>query len=187
MSNPEQQALLFAMNTIVNVRSYQSTPIPDQVKEEVLFAFSMGPSLANTQPWELLVLHGQEDCEKVVASTLDPFLSPDSHGAKVWVKSAPLVVLIMIEKRRALVRLGGTGGQFAIQDTYCAIQNARLVAALHGLSTSVVREFDARHLQKSFNLPWYLEPIAILTLGYSEEEKEIPPRLSVSEICSDRM
>lgn len=184
MSNPEQQSLLSAMNTIVNVRAYLSTPIPEQVKDEVLYAFTLGPSLANTQPWELILVDVQKEREAMIAATLDPFLSPNSYGGQGWLKSAPLLVLVMLEKRRALVRLGDKGEIFAIQDTYCAIQNARLTAAVHGLSTSVVREFDANALQKNLNLPWYLEPIAILTVGYSDEEKEIPPRLSVSEICS---
>jgi 5,6-dimethylbenzimidazole synthase len=58
-----------------------------------------------------------------------------------------------------------------------------LIAAYYGLSTSCVREFDHQTLHKNLNLPWYLEPVAILTAGYSEEEKEIPPRLSLSDIC----
>lgn len=42
------------MAGIVNVRRYSSQPIPDDVEQEILYAFSLGPSLANTMPWELL-------------------------------------------------------------------------------------------------------------------------------------
>lgn len=182
MSISKQAEMLHIMNMIINVRSYQSTSIPEQVIEEVFYAFTLGPSLANTQPWELLLVEEVKEREKVIAATLDPFLSPNSYGGQSWLISAPLVAVVMIEKRRALVRLGERGEIFAIQDTYGAIQNARLTAAAHGLSTSVIREFDALLLQKNLNLPWYVEPIAIMTVGYSEEEKEIPPRLSVAEI-----
>jgi 5,6-dimethylbenzimidazole synthase len=183
MPNGEQNALLVVMNTIVNVRNYQSTPISPEIREELLFAFSLGPSLANTQPWELLILEDLEDRDKVVASTLDPFLTPDSYGGQGWIRTVPLVVIFLVEKRRAMVRLGESGEIFAIQDMFSAIQNARLIAAYYGLSTSCVREFDHQTLHKNLNLPWYLEPVAILTAGYSEEEKEIPPRLSLSDIC----
>ncbi|MFE1625149.1 nitroreductase family protein [Brevibacillus reuszeri] len=184
MSHTERAEWPEIMNTIINVRSYQETPVPELALEDVLYAFSLGPSLANTQPWELLMVKGLDEREKLTASTLDPFLSPGSLGAQAWIKSAPVIIVVLIEKRRALVRLGEKGEIFAIQDTFCAIQNARLTAALHGLSTSVIREFDSHILQKNLKLPWYIKPVAILTIGYSEEEKEIPPRLTVAEIIS---
>lgn len=170
------------MNMIINVRSYLEAPVPEQALNEVFHAFTLGPSLANTQPWELLLVTTSEEREKLIAATLDPFLSPDSYGGQAWLKCAPVIVVVMLEKRRALVRLGERGEIFAIQDTFSAIQNARLSAAVHGLSTSVIREFDPQILHKNLELPWYIEPIAILTIGYSEEEKEIPPRLTVAEI-----
>ncbi|WP_312113030.1 nitroreductase family protein [Brevibacillus reuszeri] len=184
MIHNERAEWLEIMNTIINVRSYQELSVPEQALEDVLYAFSLGPSLANTQPWELLMVKRSDEREQLIASTLDPFLSPGSLGAQAWIKSAPVIVVVMIEKRRALVRLGERGEIFAIQDTFCAIQNARLTAAVHGLSTSVIREFDPHILQKNLELPWYIEPVAILTIGYSEEEKEIPPRLTVAEIIS---
>lgn len=184
MIDTDRAAWLHVMNTIINVRSYLETPVSEQIVEEVLHAFTLGPSLANTQPWELLLVTESVKREKLIASTLDPFLSPHSFGGQAWMKSAPVIVVMMIEKRRALVRLGERGEIFAIQDTFSAIQNARLAAAVHGLSTSVIREFDGQILQKNLDLPWYIEPVAILTIGYSEEEKEIPPRLTVAEIFS---
>ncbi|MGG1663658.1 nitroreductase family protein [Brevibacillus sp. NRS-1366] len=184
MIHTERAEWLHIMNTIINVRSYLETPVPEQALEDVLYAFTLGPSLANTQPWELLLVSEPEEREKLIAATLDPFLSPESLGGQAWMKSAPVIVVVVIEKRRALVRLGERGEIFAIQDTFCAIQNARLTAAVNGLSTSVIREFDRHILQENLSLPWYIEPIAILTIGYSEEEKEIPPRLTVAEIIT---
>lgn len=67
-------------------------------------------------------------------------------------------------------------------DPQCAIQNFRLTAALHSLSTSCVREFDTEKLSRNLEYPWYLEPVALLTAGYSEEEKEILPRLPVVDL-----
>lgn len=182
MSFSKQGEMFPIMNMIINVRGYQSTPIPEALIEEVFYAFTLGPSLANTQPWELMLVKGIKEREKVIAATLDPFLSPHSYGGQAWLMSAPVIAVVMIEKRRAMVRLGERGEIFAIQDTFAAIQNARLTAAAHGLSTSVIREFDAHLLQMNLNLPWYVEPIAIFTVGYSDEEKEIPLRLSVTEI-----
>ncbi|GGK35062.1 nitroreductase [Caldalkalibacillus thermarum] len=174
--------LLEAMNGIVNTRRYLDRPIPERIEEELFYAFSLGPSMANTQPWELIVTAGQEQRKKVVDATLDPFLTEGSYGGQPWIAEAPLLFVVCIEKRRALARLGEAGMTFAMQDAFGAIQNFRLLAAMHGLCTASVREFDAGRLRDSLELPWYMEPVAIITAGYSEEEKEIPPRLPISEI-----
>jgi len=182
MSVAQNKCHLEMMGEIVNVRSYLDQPLPPTLEEELFCAFSLGPSLANTQPWELLVMEGVDQKRKLVDSTLDPFLAKGSYGAQRWVATAPTVVIVLIEKRRALARLGEKGILFAIQDTFSAIQNFRITAAAHNVSTSCVREFDPVRIQSLFGLPWYIEPVAILTAGYSEEEKEIPPRLPISEM-----
>jgi 5,6-dimethylbenzimidazole synthase len=181
LSGTESKSLLEAMTSIVNIRSYMDRPIPERVEEELFYAFSLGPSLANTQPWELIVIEDQEQRRKVANATLDPFLSKNSYGGQSWITKVPLLFIVTIEKRRALSRLGEAGMGFAIQDTYSAIQNFRLVCAIHSLSTSCVREFDGQSLQSHLELPWYLESVAIIAAGYSEEEKEIPPRLAVPD------
>jgi len=177
----ELELLLEAMNTVINVRSYTNQPIPDDVMEKLFSAFSLGPSLANTQPWELIVVEDPENRKRVADATLDPFLTPDTYGAQTWVMDSPLLVVVTLEMRRAMARLGDNGILLAVEDTFCAIQNFRVVAALSDLSTSCVREFDESRLRSNLGLPWYVKPIAILVAGYSNEMKEFPPRLSVSD------
>jgi 5,6-dimethylbenzimidazole synthase len=170
------------MDRIVNVRSYEDTPIDDEIREHFLTAFLLGPSLANLQPWEMLVMESEGDRNRVVEATLDPFLTQGSFGAQKWLKEAPFLAVVCLEKRRALARLGEEGVLFAIEDTFMAIQNFRLSATLNGLSTSVVREFHKEKMQQNLSLPWYLEPISIITAGYSNAVLEIPPRFRIEDV-----
>jgi 5,6-dimethylbenzimidazole synthase len=174
--------LLQGMDQIVNVREYETESIKEDIIDQLLKAFSLGPSLANIQPWELVVLRNPEEKQNAVHASLDPFLTKDSFGAQQWIQDAPFVMVACIEKRRALARIGDEGEIFSIQDLFSAIQNFRLLAILKGLSTSVVREFDQLQLKENLNLPWYVEPHAIVTAGYSDAQLEIPPRFKVREI-----
>jgi 5,6-dimethylbenzimidazole synthase len=172
---------LFVMGRIVNVRDYEQQSIDEILLTELLTAFSLGPSLANIQPWEVVILQSEEEKQRAINASLDPFMTNDSHGAQGWIKDAPLVMIACLEKRRSLARLGEKGEIFSIQDLFAAIQNFRLMATIHGLGTSVVREFDNDRMRESLELPWYVEPLAIVTAGYSNTELELPPRLQVQD------
>ncbi|MBM7662141.1 5,6-dimethylbenzimidazole synthase [Bacillus mesophilus] len=174
--------LLQIMNQVVNVRDYEDKVIKKEIMDQLLKAFSLGPSLANIQPWELIVLNNPIEKQKAVHASLDPFLTKGSFGAQQWIQQAPFVMVACIEKRRALARLGDEGEVFSIQDLFSALQNFRVLATFNGLSTSVVREFDQKQLKENLDLPWYVEPHAIVTAGYSDVILEIPPRFSVREI-----
>ena len=178
MSSGEYAQLLNVMDVIVNVRDYEEKEIPDDVIKNVLTAFSYGPSLANQQPWELFHVQKDDQKERLVEATLDPFLTENSHGGQSWIINAPLIYVVFLEKRRTLARLGNLGQEFAVEDAFCAVQNFRLAAAIQSLSTAVIREFDKAKLKEGLGSAWYLEPIAILTAGYSSAQLELPPRFT---------
>ena len=121
----ESTSLLEAMNEIVNVRRYTDQPIPQNIEEELFYAFSLGPSSVNVQARELLVIDELDQRQKVVESTLDPYLSKGSYGGQAWILDAPLVCIALIEKRRAMARVGEKGLLVAIQDLASAVQNFR--------------------------------------------------------------
>lgn len=89
MQEAVKLSLLKAMNSILNVRSYLERPIPQEIQEELFYAFSLGPSVANTQPWELIAIEDPELKGKVADATLDPFLSDKSHGGQSWILNVP--------------------------------------------------------------------------------------------------
>lgn len=176
----EYKNIAALMEKIVNVREFNSKKISKELVENLFRAFSYGPSLANQQPWEcLLINEGQK--KEIIRATLDPFLTKDSYNGQPWIAGAPLVFIVLVDNRRAQARLGEVGKMFAIQDTFSALQNLRIVAHLQGLATSVAREFDYECLKKILQIPVAYEPIAIVAVGYSEKEVELPPRFNIKD------
>lgn len=173
-----QKKLFESMNQIVNVRDYEKKDISNEIIADLLKAFSYGPSLANQQPWEIFIIKDENQKKKLVEATLDPFFLKNSYGGQPWIINAPIILVVFIEIRRALARIGDQGREIAMEDTFCAIQNFRIIAALNSLRTAAVREFDKKRVKESLNAMWYMEPVAILTVGNSLVQPEIPPRFN---------
>jgi len=178
------EKLLHIMNQIVNVRDYNDRAISEDIRNDIYSAFRMGLSSISTQAGELLAIEDKSVREKIIEATLGPYLTEDSYGSQTWLLHAPIVCIVIIEKRRAMARVGEKGLSIAIQEVNTSIQNFRLLACSHDLATACVREFDSEMLKRHLNLPWYIDPIAIVTAGYSDIELEIPPRLSIQELVS---
>lgn len=176
--------LLELMNNIVNVRNYQKKSISEKTLQTLYEAFSYGPASVSTQARELLVINSKKQRQKVIAATLDPYMTENSYGAQSWLLDVPFVGVIIIEKRRALARVGDIGLSIAKLESASAIQNFRLLAQYEGISTACVWEFDRGRLKENLNLPWYTLPVAILTAGYPSEKVDNPPRFSNEELIS---
>jgi 5,6-dimethylbenzimidazole synthase len=170
------------MNDVLNVRLFRSDPLPPEMQEALLEAFRLGPSSANVQPWELVTVASAERRAAVAGATLDPFLSPGSEGAQGWLVKAPFVVVVCLDRPRAQARVGASGWEQSSQDTFAAIQNLRLTAVRLGLKTAVVREFNGTKLAVALNLPFTVEPLALVASGYSDAILEYPPRLELHQI-----
>lgn len=175
------EMLIDLMNEVVNVRSFKKEHIQKEDLRDLLEAFRHGASTANQQPWEILVLNDEQK-EKIADSMLDPFYNETNGQAQPWIKDVPTLILITLEERRTKARFGDFGLHINGQDTFTAIQNLRIMASVKGLSTAVIREFKQKEISEILQLPRTFIPFAMVAIGYANEEKEYPPRLSVEEI-----
>lgn len=176
------QHLLQIMGEIVNIRSYKSDQLSDDMLHDLYQAFRLGPSSISTQASELLVVEGKSQRQKVVDATLDPYMTKDSYGAQSWLLEVLFAGVVLIEKRRAMARVGEMGVSIAKQEAAASIQNVRLLARYHGLSTACVHELDPDILKQKLSLPWYMEPITVISAGYHDAPITSPPRLSLKDV-----
>lgn len=173
--------LLQLMADVINVRRWRQDPVAEDLLERLLQAFRVGPSTG--QPWEMLRLESPKAKEAAISATLEPLMTPGSEGAQRWLAEAPVVMALCIELRRATARLGPAGRQIALQDVGSALQNLRIMANALGLRTGVVREFVTDRMREALGVPWFMEPVAIVAVGYSDAYLEYPPRYSIPEFC----
>lgn len=172
--SPEE--LKSIMNDVVNSRLFKPDPVPPALLGEVLEAFRLSPSLANTQPWEVVVV-GHSQRQAVAGATLDLMMTPGAFGGQGWVAGVPALLAICVDRPRAEGRIGKRGYALGAQDTFAAVQNARLMAVAVGLKSAICKEVDPDRLRQALGLPWNVDPLWLLALGYSDAALEYPPRL----------
>jgi len=171
------------LEKIGNVRVYKKDEIPEDTIKEILEVTRKTPSMANVQPWEIILITDPERKEKLANCTLDPLLREHGTSKQWWLKDAPLIILFCIDLKRAKAKFGEIGEIFAIQDVAVLIHNMRLKAVEKGLASCWVREIDIQKIREVFNLPWYIKPINVLTVGYPLDDlkKQSKPSLELDE------
>ena len=154
-----------------SVRDFSSKPIEKEKIEYVLEAARLAPSAVNYQPLYFIVI--QEEKGKEYLHTC---------YNREWFKTAPLYILICGNHDQSWKRKDGK--DFCDIDAAIAIEHIYLAAAEQGLGSCWVCNFDAEKCSELVELPAHVEPIAILPLGYENEnaEKGLKKRKELQEI-----
>src|SRR5207247_5972410 len=106
-----------AIRTLLAVRSYQDTPVPDAVVQRIVEAGRLTGSGMNGQPWHFVVVRDRETLRKLGALA--------SSGS--YVARAPLAIVVAIDKSR-----------FGVSDASRAIQSMLLTAWADGVGSNWV-------------------------------------------------
>lgn len=158
-----------------SVRKYLSKEVPNGLIERLLQAAHWAPSGGNMQPWHFYVLRGE--AKKKACDSL----GRPGH----WIYSAPVVILVCAEPERSGKQYGQRGETlYCLQDTAAAIQNILICARANGLSTCWVGAFDETAYKEALSLPDGHRPVAMIPVGYSEEEPQTPKRRPLTEIVT---
>jgi nitroreductase len=134
-----------AVRTLLAVRSYSDTPIPDAVVRRIVEAGRLTGSGMNRQPWHFIVVRDRK--------TLDRLGEMASSGP--YVAKAPLAIVVAIDKTR-----------FAVSDASRAIQSMLLAAWADGVGSNWVGFGGLDKVNALLDIPANLEVLAILPFGY---------------------
>jgi nitroreductase len=138
-------------------RKYKSQSIEKEKLELVLEAGRIAPSASNKQPWYFIVVDEPELLQNI-----------KSCYQKDWIQSAPCVIVILGDHNLSWKR--DDGKDHCDVDISIAIDHMTLAATNIGLSTCWICKFDAKKTSEIFNLPSHIEPIALLPIGYPEDQ-----------------
>lgn len=154
-----------------SVRNYLSKPVEEEKLSYILECARLSQSAANFQPWMLYVIKDEK-----VKSRIN-----QAYPAK-WMVQAPIYIVICADKVKAWVREYDKKVHTDI-DGSIITENICLAAADCGLGSCWIGHFDPQLVANILGLPENLDPIAILTIGYSASN-DIPPkkRKSLDEI-----
>jgi len=177
-----------------SVRNYLSREVSNKVLFKILEAARWAPSAHNAQPWRFIVIRDhdvKQELAKAMASNWDKDLRKNGVPlekreslVKTSVKrftNAPVLVIACLtmedmdkypDKRRQKIEY-----VMAVQSLAAAIENMLLVAYAEGLGSCwfCAPLFCQDVIRKVLKVPRYVEPQALVTLGYSAERLEPPP------------
>lgn len=161
-----------------SIRRYSGKELPEEVMQDILEAVQWSPSWANTQCWEIVVVH-----DKQIQQKLQAVLSPKNPAGPAMV-SAP-VVLAVCGKNRSSGYYKGEAitkyGDWKLYDLGLATQNILLAAKSHGLGTVVVGAFDHDKAASALGLPEDVDVVTLIPLGYPDHEPGPPKRKELKD------
>jgi len=134
-----------AVRTLLAVRSYQDTPVPDAVVQKIVEAGRMTASGMNAQPWHFIVVQNRDMLHQLAA------LAPTGR----YIAQAPLAIVVALDK-----------SPLAVADTSRAIQSMLLTAWAEGVGSNWVGFHGLERIKPLLNIPDNLDVLAILPFGY---------------------
>jgi nitroreductase len=134
-----------AIRTLLAVRSYKDTPVPDDVVRRILEAGRLTGSGMNRQPWHFIVIRERDTLRRLGALA--------SSGS--YVAQAPLAIVVVTDRSR-----------FAVSDASRAIQSMLLTGWADGVGSNWVGFGGLESARALLDIPDSLDVLAILPFGY---------------------
>ncbi len=151
------------------IRRYVDKIVEKDKIERIIDAANWAPSACNRQAWKFVVIDNHELRDKLVKNGI------------IHLRDIPVGIFVFYDNRTNNVHYYDY-----IQSASAAIQNMLLTAYSLGLGSNWVCHLPRKNrLRKMFNVPWYFEPIALVTMGYYDKKVNEVRRLhEVNEIVS---
>lgn len=141
-----------------SARSYKPDAVEQDKLDYILECARLAPSAVNFQPWHFLVVKSDEQKQKLYPC----------YGRE-WFAKAPVFIIVCEDKSSAWVRKFDNKNHADI-DAAIATEHICLAATEKGLGSCWVCNFDVDLLMTTFQLSTEKYPVAIIPIGYIEEQ-----------------
>lgn len=155
-----------------SIRSFQQKTVEREKLEYILECARLAPSACNKQPWLFIVVQSEQAKQKLA-----------EVYPRDWFAQADCYIVACGNHEESWKR--ASDGKDALDiDISIASEHICLAVEEMELGTCWVCNFDLEKLKKNFNLPEYIEPIALFPIGYpkSEIEKPVQKRKKTDDI-----
>lgn len=166
MENDKMNAIF----TRRSIRKYKNEPISDEQLEILLKAGMSAPSAMNSQNWEFVIVRDKNHLSEL--STLNPY-----HQ---MLKDSALAIVVCGNTSKIL------GDEYWIQNCSAATQNILIQANEMGLGAVWLGvapyEEKMKKISDNLNLPDYVKPLGIISIGVPDEFKQPQNNFSLEKI-----
>jgi len=161
---------LNALLTRRSIRKYTSQAIPEEIIKKLLNAGMHAPTARNLQPWHYVIIDKREMLDKLSIA----------HPYAKMLKEATLAILVCGDKH--IQEAEG----YIIQDCSAATQNIMLAAHTLGLGSVWLgmypREERMQKVSGLLDIPDHILPVALIAIGYPDEQKDAPDRYKTERV-----
>lgn len=166
-----------------SIRKFKSDAVSHDLLAEIIETASYSPSWKHTQITRYIAVEGAlKDKIAEEGTTLFP-----NNGNII--KSAPVLMAVTIIKNRSGFERDGSfstpkGDRWQMYDAGIASQSFCLAAYEKGLGSVILGLFDEDTITSILNIPEDRELVALIPVGYPDEEPTAPKRKAVEELLS---
>ncbi|MEN8226015.1 MAG: nitroreductase family protein [Bacteroidota bacterium] len=157
-----------------SIRKYTDKAVSEEVVHDLLNAGMHAPSARNIQPWEFIVVDDRVLLDKLSVA----------HPYGKMLKQASLAILVCGDRK--LQEVEG----YIIQDCSAVTQNIMLAAYANGLGSVWLgmypREKRMQDIGALLGIPEHILPVALISIGYPDEIKEVPDRFNADKVHSNK-
>lgn len=188
-----------------SIRRFKPDPVPDEFIIQILESGRLAPSGSNTQPWRFILVKDVETRKKLQAASYNqrhvgqaPVIIACCADIKAFGEFPERIDELIVAgalpaKSREIFVPSLKRGEIsadikwhlliaATGNTDIAIEHMVLQAVELGLGTCWVRWFDDNKVKEILEIPKNIEIIAILPVGYPDEEPSQRPRFDLERI-----
>lgn len=159
-----------------SIRAFKKREVEEDKLRRILGAANSAPSAGNLQAYEIVVVRGKEKRRALAKAALN----------QDFIAEAPVVLVFLINPGRTRWRYGLRGMHlYCIQDAAIAAGYAQLAATDLGLGSVWVGAFDASEVSRLVKAGERLTPVALMPIGYPDEEPEPTPRRRLEDLVHE--
>ena len=155
-----------------SIRRWQPRAVNPEQIQAILKAANRAPSAGNCQAFEIYVTCNEDARKRIAGATFD----------QGYVASAPAHLVFCTHASRCEYPGRET---YALEDTTIACTFAMMAVTALGLSTVWIGAFDPEGVAKAIGCAEGEVPIAILPIGYADEQPEFTKRRPLSDVVHE--
>lgn len=164
-----------------SIRSFEETPVPHNILEEIVGLAAYAPSWKNTQITRYIAIEGREKIDGI-AREYAPFNARN-------LSTCPLLIAVTVMKKRSGYERDGSystdrGDGWQMFDCGIATQTLCLAAHECGIGTVIMGIFDRPGLERYLGVPEDRELVALVAAGYPMQAPGTPKRKTVEELLT---
>ncbi|MEM2154191.1 MAG: nitroreductase family protein [Nitrososphaeria archaeon] len=156
-----------------SVRAFKKEPIEEWKINRLLEAANLAPSAGDLQAYEIIVVKDDDRKRRLSEAAL----------GQDFIAEAPVVFVFLSNPKRSARRYGKRGMDlYCLQDATIAAAYLQLAATALGLGSVWVGAFNDDEVSECVSAG-ELKPVAIIPVGYPDEEPMITPRRGVNNMA----